>query len=397
MRTIALASATAFAVTLAVLSLTGRDAARPRPVAPAAVAHGASTDAQIGALQARVRNAPADPDGYTLLASRFLQKVRETGDPGFYARADRALRRALALDPRNAGALTERGALRLSRHDFVGALRDGRLAHRLAPDAVRPYGVIVDANVELGRLPAATRTLQRMIDLKPDLAAYARVSYLRELRGDLRGARSAMALAVASGAASPENAAYVNTLLGDLELGRGRRAAAQRAYDEALRQFPGYVRAQAGTARVAAARGDLPRALRTLRDVVRATQRLFAASGANVDLELALFEADHGSPARALSYAESAYRARPQSVLAEDAYAWALYRAGRAQQALRVATSAQRLGTRLPYLRYHLGVIAAAAGERRTARTALSQALALNPSFNPLQAPAARRLLRSLS
>jgi Flp pilus assembly protein TadD len=129
---------------------------------------------------------------------------------------------------------------------------------------------------------------------------------------------------------------------------------------------------------------------------VRATQQLFVSSGANVDLELALFEADHGSAQQALAYATSAYRARPESVLVQDAYAWALYRAGRVPAALDMARRAQRLGTRLPYLRYHLGVIAAAAGDRRTARTALSQALALNPSFNPLQAPAARRLLRSL-
>jgi Flp pilus assembly protein TadD len=129
---------------------------------------------------------------------------------------------------------------------------------------------------------------------------------------------------------------------------------------------------------------------------VRATQQLFASSGANVDLELALFEADHGSAARAVAYATSAYHARPQSVLVQDAYAWALFKSGRVAEALPIARQAQRIGTRLPYLRYHLGVIAAAAGDRRTARAALSQALALNPSFNPLQAPHARRLLRSL-
>jgi hypothetical protein len=51
----------------------------------------------------------------------------------------------------------------------------------------------------------------------------------------------------------------------------------------------------------------------------------------------------------------------------------------------------------LPFLRYHLGVIAAASGEQATARRALSDALAMNPVFHPLQAPAARRLLKALS
>jgi tetratricopeptide (TPR) repeat protein len=132
-------------------------------------------------------------------------------------------------------------------------------------------------------------------------------------------------------------------------------------------------------------------------DVVRATQQLFAASGANIDLELALFEADHGNPARALRYARAAYQARPESILVQDAYAWALHKAGRSADALPIALGAQRLGTRLPYLRYHLGVIEAAVGDRAAARRSLTGALALNPAFNPLQAPAARQLLRSLA
>ncbi len=130
--------------------------------------------------------------------------------------------------------------------------------------------------------------------------------------------------------------------------------------------------------------------------VVRATQRLFAAQGADVDLELALFEADHGTPATALSYAKKAYADRPQSVLVQDAYAWALHRAGRSAQALPIARQAVRLGTELPTLHYHLGAIAAAAGDRALAKAELTQALALNPAFNPLQAPQARRLLGTL-
>ncbi|MEA2141730.1 MAG: hypothetical protein QOI64_160 [Solirubrobacteraceae bacterium] len=427
MRTIALAAGAAFVLMLVVLSLGGRDDPRPLAPAPALASPGASTDAQIGALQARVRSAPTDPDGYTLLAARFLQKVRETGDPSLYDRADRALRRALALDPGNAAALTERGALRLARHDFAGALRDGLRARRRAPDAVRPYGVVVDANVELGRLPAAAQTLQRMIDLKPDLAAYARVSYLRELRGDLRGARRAIRLAAESGAATPENAAYIQTLLGDLELGQGRPAAAQRAYDEALRRFPGHVRAQAGSARVAAARGDLPAAIRMLRRVVerlplpeysialgeaelaagrraaarrdlalvRAQEQLLRGAGVDTDVETALFEADHGDPARAVELARAAWRAAP-SLRSADALGWALTRAGRPAAGLAWGRRALAPGGRDPSLLYHAGMSARAAGRPAQARVLLRRALARNPRFSPLHAPRARRALEAL-
>ena len=86
----------------------------------------------------------------------------------------------------------------------------------------KPFGVLVDALVELGRYRAAGRALQAMVDRKPDLASYARVSYFRELHGDLDGAVGAMRLAASAGGDAPENVAYVQTLLGGLELQRGR-------------------------------------------------------------------------------------------------------------------------------------------------------------------------------
>src|SRR5205085_3491903 len=183
------------------------------------------------------------------LAGTYLQKVRETAGPAFYARASTALTRALAVAPRDPGALTEQGALALARHDFRGALGDARAARAAAPEANKPFGVLVDSLVELGRYRAAGRALQTMVDRKPNLDAYARVSYFRELHGDLRGAASALRLAISAGGEVPENAAYVQTLLGDLELVRGRPSAAAHAYRGALASLPHYGAAVYGLAR----------------------------------------------------------------------------------------------------------------------------------------------------
>ena len=60
-----------------------------------------------------------------------------------------------------------------------------------------------------------------MLDVKPNLTSYSRASYYRELSGDTVGAIEAMRLAASAGGA-PENTAYVQVLLGDLELQRGR-------------------------------------------------------------------------------------------------------------------------------------------------------------------------------
>ena len=362
---------------------------------------------------------------YVLLADSYVQRMRETGDASYYVRADRALHVAQRIDPRYPALYTSLGTLALARHDFRAGLSYGVRAHALAPDVVRPLGVIVDAQVELGRYAAAGRTLQRMVDLKPNLASYARVSYYRELHGDLAGAENAMQLAVDAGGAAPENVAYVQTLLGQLELTRGHIGEAASAYRLALYKFPGYPAAMAGLARVDVARGRLTPAIHRLREVVArlplpeyvialgdaelaaglkrqahrdlalvgVEQRLLAANGVNTDTEIALFEADHGSPARAVRLARRSWANAP-SVRSADALGWALTAAGHPRAGLAWAHRALRLGSRDPMFLYHAGMTARAAGDTVDAHVWLRRALSLNPRFSPLYASRAERALR---
>jgi tetratricopeptide (TPR) repeat protein len=421
--------ALAFLTVAAVLALVDRDGGVDVGAGGAAGsrAAGRSTDDRIRSLQEAVRERRDDPRGYAALAGAYLQKARETADPAWYGKAGALLRRALRIDPRSADALVALGTLDLARHDFRAGLRHGLAARRAAPELVAPYGVIVDGLVELGRYDAAARALQRMVDLKPNLASYARVSYFRELHGDLDGALRAMKLAVAAGGEAPENVAYVQSLLGGLEYQRGNLPAARRAYLEALERFPGHAPSTAGLARVEAADSDLRGAIRRWRGLVarlplpeyviglgeaelaagrradakrdlalvRAEQRLLAAGGVNTDAEIALFEADHGSPHRAVVLGRRALRAAP-SVRSEDALAWALTSAGRPEEGLAQARRALRLGWRDPLVLYHAGMTARAAGEPALARRWLSAALERNPRFSPLYGPRAERALEAL-
>jgi tetratricopeptide (TPR) repeat protein len=410
MRRLIISFVATFAVALPVFVLAARDGA-PRSGAeqvaalPPAAPPNAPTDKRIGTLQATVRSAPKRADGWTLLAGAYLQKVRETGDAGFYARAEGAVDRALALRPGDAGALTQRSALELSRHDFEAGLRDALRARALAPTVVAPFGAIVDALVELGRYPQAEKALQEMVDRKPNLAAYARVSYFRELHGDLRGALSAMRAAVSAGGAVPEQDAYVRSLLGGLELQSGRVGAAARQYREALEAVPGYAAAEAGLAQADIARGRLAPAIARLQRVVdrlplpshvialgeaqaaagrrataaqtfalvRAETMLQQKAGVNADVELALFEADHGSPRRAVALGRRAWAAAP-SVRSADALGWALHRAGQSRAALGWARRALALGSRDPAFLTHAGLIARSAGEPQLAARRLAGA-----------------------
>jgi tetratricopeptide (TPR) repeat protein len=379
----------------------------------------ASTDARIAAYQQLVRSHPKDSRSYDYLGGAYMQKVRETGDASFYTRADGVFSKALQLNPRDPDAVTGAGTLALSRHDFAGALQYGQRAHQLAPYSFEPLGVIVDAQVELGRYADAQRSLQAMINLRPNLSSYARVSYFRELHGDLSGAIDAMKLAVSASGGTPENVAYVQTLLGNLYFTEGRLNDARDAYGNALESFPGYVPATAGLASVspvrralrlysnAVARLPLPQyviALGELQqaagkrpdyDLVRAEERLLQANGVNTDVDLALFEANHGSPARAVSLARRA-RAEAPSVRSADALGWALTSAGHPAQGLRWARRALVLGSRDPLFLYHAGMSAKAAGRAAVARAYLSESLALNPRFSPLYAPRAERALKEL-
>src|SRR3954447_6436533 len=270
------ATATLIAFALAAAVLLGTRPGEHRPSGPAAAQAAlpevpppnASTAQRLRALRAVVRAAPARADGWTLLAGAELQEVRETGDASAYDRAERAVDRALTLKPGDQAALTQRAALELSRHAFAAGLRDARAAHRADPTVLVPYGPLVNAAVELGRYGAAERYAQQMADRKPALAALARVSYLRELRGERAGALDALRAARSAGGQLPESTAFVSTLIAGLELQAGRVTAARPHARQALFSFPGYPAAESALARVQAAQGDTAGALRRLRALV---------------------------------------------------------------------------------------------------------------------------------
>jgi tetratricopeptide (TPR) repeat protein len=425
MRKLMMVSLASFGVALVVFALVRDEPAeRGQPQQSRNIA---STDQRIAALEQAARLAPEDPQPLAALASTLLGLVRQGGDTRNYERADAAIAKALKRDPSSAAAYTERGILRLGRHDFHGALSDGKRARALAPGVIKPLGVLVDANIELGRYQEAARVLQRMIDLKPNLDSYARVAYLRELRGDLDGASEALTLATSAGGADSENVAFVQSLLGHLELAQRRSERALRAFRAALAKVPGYAPAQAGLARVDIAAGGLDRAIKRLRDLVArepkqeyvvllgeleladgqsqagrrtlatvpAELKLLESAGENTETEKALFEADHGSVAAAVTAGRAAWTHGP-SVRAADALGWALTRAGSPREGLSYARHALRLGSRDASFLFHAGMSAKAAGRADEARRWLREALAANPAFSPLHARTARKALAAM-
>lgn len=411
------AAALSFAVTAGAFAALAGGGGNPRS-APA----DRSTDGRIRAAQAAIDARPADPRGHVALGAALAQKVRETGRTDLFTRSDSAYRAALRVAPRDAGAVIGLAANANSQHDFGTGLRLAQRASRLAPESLAPLAVRADSLVELGRYREAGAALQRLVDLKPALSSYTRVSYWRELHGDLDGAVAAVRAAIAAGGDVPEAAAYVYTLLGKLEFARGRFAAARAAYGTALQRFPTYNNAEAELARLDAAEGRHGRAIRRLeqvtarlelpeyvlllaetqeaagrrsdarasyREALRRELRLLAGGAADADT--ALIEAAAGDVRRAIRWGRSAWSHSP-SIRSADALGWALSLAGRYEEALPWARRALRLGTRDPRVLYHAAVAANGAGRPGLARRWARRSLAGNPRFSPLLAPRARAL-----
>jgi predicted Zn-dependent protease len=405
----------------------------PARAAARATAPANDTDlaANVAQLEAATRRSPSDANAWSSLGTAYIRRATQ-GDPSFYGLSQRAFDRAEQLSPGLPSTQLGRGALALARHEFAAART---IAIRsLQRDAHDPDALVIktDADVELGRYDDAEADLQALLARKPSLAAFARVSYLRELHGDVDGAVLAMRQARVAGANAPLDTADVTTFLGDLELNRGRPRAALAEYERALAAVPKHTLATLGRARALAAVGrvgDAIRALQALVDrvplpaaaellgdlhavhgdtaasadaygLVRATTRLQRASGVVVDLELARVEADHardqGATRRALVLARAAYRERPGNVYAADVLAWAELRAGDSTAARPLVDGALRLGTRDAALHYHAAAVLHATGEDASARRQLASAFATNPWFTYSQRADATALAHAL-
>ena len=367
------------------------------------------TDQQIIQTQREIKRQRDPAPWVERLGWLYIAKARESFDPGFYKLAEACAFCLESTDGHSLSALLLRGHVLQNLHRFKEAepLARELLARRgLSFD----YGLLGDVLMEQWRLDEAAGAYQKMVDQKPDLQAYARIAYLRWLKGDVSGASQVMELAVtAASPNAPEAAAWVNTRMALLKLQNGELDAANESCEEALEYHTNYAPALLVQGRLLLANGRNEEAVETLRraeglnplpDYEWVLSEALQAAGdpenaAKIADEMArqgaasdprtysLYLATSGrSPALALELAQNELNTRAD-VFTHDAVAWALAANGRTTEAWQEMQAALAEGTKDARLSMHAAVLAAKAGQADAAREWLTQAISLMPMLLP--------------
>ena len=366
-------------------------------------------DKEISRLQQQIRGGRNAQAWLEQLGWAFVAKARESFDPGFYKLAEQCARCIEKRNPQSQEAMLLRGHVLQNLHRFK---ESETLSRRLVAQRGLSfdYGLLGDALMEQGKLSDAVEAYQRMMNLKPDLHAYARAAHMRWLKGDLAGAIEAMQLAV--DAASPlnaESAAWVNTRLATYLFQAGKFQEADQRCAIALSFQSNYPPALLLKGKMLLARNrfseavnvlqnaeklnPLPEYQWTLADALRAAARENEASGIEAQLRehgvtndprtLALFLATRReSPETSLRLAKAELNSR-SDVFTHDALAWSLAAAGKLSEAQSEIQRALAEGTEDGRLFFHAAMIASQAGHTADADRWLRRANELSHLLLP--------------
>jgi tetratricopeptide (TPR) repeat protein len=223
------------------------------------------TKEKTAELKAKLTAKPEDVKTRLQLATIFITEQRITGEHHYYYPAiEKILNGILSIDPKSFEANVYKASLRMSQHQFADAKKIAEEAKAINPDNAYVYGILVDANVELGNYEEAVAMSDKMQALKPSLESYSRASYLREIYGDYDGAIAAMKLAVQAGLPGSEPQSWSLNVLGDLYYNIGKLDEAEKAFEANLQLRPSYAPSMAGLAKVEMKKKNYTRALALL-------------------------------------------------------------------------------------------------------------------------------------
>jgi tetratricopeptide (TPR) repeat protein len=342
------------------------------------------------------------------LAALFIQEARVTGNHMYYdVAAMKYVNEVLAKEPSNFEGLIYQALIYLSQHHFAEGLIIAEKARQANPDNAFIYGILTDANVELGNYKEAIADADRMVSIRPDIRSYSRISYLREIHGDIPGAIEAMELAVDAGAPGDESTEWCRIQLGRLFEYEGEFQKAEACYKTSIDNRKQYGYAFAGLGRLAINKKEYDKAIgyymqadtlvkdysfreemvdiyvesghadkakttvKSLLDDMNKEVKTSAADeniGHYADRELALLYVKAGDLDKALDHAMLEYKRRPGNIDVNETVAWVYYKRGEGEKAVKYLVEALKTGSKNPNLLHRAELIYAMVGNTEKSR-----------------------------
>lgn len=364
------------------------------------------------------------------LAGLYLQRGRESGNYEDFSRAEALAKRSLSFrENRNGSTFVTLASSLLAQHRFSEARDAAKKLVQLEPDIPQYRSLLGETQLELGDYSGARISFDSLYPVRSHLSIAPRLARFAEMTGHTGDARAllrnARADAVSRTDLPPEQVAWFNLRLAELEARAGRARAARDALSSGLERAPDDYRLLSSLARLELAQGNprtaadlaerslttrmdpvtlgtMAQAYELLGDTTRAGES-FRAMEVSVMAQpgayhraWSLFLLDHNSRvAEVLGNAREEIQTR-KDIYGYDLLGWALFKNGKNVDARAAALNALRLGTEDASLYYHAGMIERALGDVPAARDYLERALTINDAFDPIQARLARKALDAL-
>ena len=367
----------------------------------------------------KIKVNPADTKSELALVNAYIMEARISGNIAYYDKAAmKTVDNILTTEPGNYEALMLKALIQLSQHHFADGLATANTAVNINPNSAFVYGLLVDANVEMGNYDAALDAADKMVTIRPDLRSYSRIAYLREIYGDYPGAVSAMKLAVESGVPAEESTEWCRTQLGRLYENMGEINKASFQYNLSLAARPGYAYALAGLGRIASYEkkydsavyyyqqaqnvvtdlgvkenlaiaysnaGQPEKASALNKEVIDEMNKNAQISisdptiGHYSDKELAYAYLQNNDYDKALEHALAEYNRRPKNIDVNETMAWVYYKRNEINKALTYLDAAFVTHSKNPMLLCTAGLIYAKTGNTEKGKMMLSLGLKHDP------------------
>ena len=351
----------------------------------------------IAFYERRLTEDPQSALDMAQLAALFMEEGRMAGDERAFVVAESLARKSLGertrRNGRSAALLTN--AL-LAQHRFAEADSVARELVNTEPDQPAYRALLAETAMELGDYDDAIRQLGSIRARREDLGIAPRYARWAELTGRTAEARRILQKARADarlrGDLTGEQRAWFSLRLADVELRHGNLRSAGSAIRDGLKESPNDWRLVLWRARLEAARGQWKRSIGSAEEVLAhvsspdalallatahrqlgrdddatafevALEQVALSKPGTVHRSWAMTLLDKGSNDErllALAVADTLVR---HDLYTLDLLAWALYRTGRAAEALPVMRRAMSTKPNEASVRYHAAMIEFAAGD----------------------------------